>query len=46
MGWDYYTYQSQPTFFIQAIKDMLLDEQKERLKALKEQQKEIRIHGR
>lgn len=37
MGWDYYTYMSQPLFFIESVKDFLLEEQKAKLKAIKEQ---------
>lgn len=46
MGWDYYTYQSQPTFFVNAIKEMMLEEQKERIKQLKEAQNQVNYHGR
>lgn len=36
MGWDYYTYMSQPLFFLEGVKDFLVKEQKAKVKALKE----------
>lgn len=36
MGWDYYTYMSQPVFFLEAVKDFMIKEQKAKIKALKE----------
>lgn len=39
MGWDYYTYMSQPTFFLEAVKDFMVEEQKAKLKAMKESER-------
>jgi hypothetical protein len=38
MGWDYYTYVAQPVFFLEAVKDFLVKEQRAKLEALKQQQ--------
>lgn len=43
MGWDYYTYMSQPLFFLESVKDFLAKEQKEKMKIYKEHQMK---HGR
>jgi len=43
MGWDYYMYMSQPTFFLEAVKDFLVKEQKAKMDAIKKAQSS---HGR
>lgn len=38
MGWDYFTYMSQPVFFIDAIKEFFIQEHKAQRDALRKQQ--------
>ena len=39
MGWDYYTYMSQPVVFVDAVRTFLVKEQKAKLKAYKDAQR-------
>ena len=43
MGWDYYTYMSQPVFFVDAVRDFLAAQQKAMLEEIKKNKQQ---HGR
>mgnify|MGYP001605581662 CR=1 FL=1 len=42
MSWDYYTYVAQPVFFLEAVKQFLVDEQRAKMKVFKESQRKTR----